>query len=86
TARDNMALIKHLEHFLSFGYPLLVGASRKSMIDYYSPSSVDERLAGSLYLHQKAIENGATIIRTHDPKEHIQMLNLYNSYKDLEIV
>lgn len=86
TARDNMALIKHLEHFLSFGYPLLVGASRKSMIDYYSPSSVDERLAGSLYLHQKAIENGATIIRTHDPKEHIQMLNLHNSYKDLEIV
>ncbi|MCR8695724.1 MULTISPECIES: dihydropteroate synthase [Campylobacter] len=86
TARDNMALIKHLEHFLSFGYPLLVGASRKSMIDYYNPSSVDERLAGSLYLHQKAIENGASIIRTHDPKEHIQMLNLHNAYKDLEIV
>lgn len=86
TARDNMALIKHLEHFLSFGYPLLVGASRKSIIDYYSPSSVDERLAGSLYLHQKAIENGASIIRTHDPKEHIQMLKLHNAYKDLEIV
>ena len=86
TSRDNMALIKHLEHFLSFGYPLLVGASRKSIIDYYSPSSVDERLPGSLYLHQKAVENGATIIRTHDPKEHIQMLRLHNAYKDLEIV
>lgn len=86
TARDNMALIKHLEHFLSFGYPLLVGASRKSMIDYYSPSSVDERLAGSLYLHQKAVENGASIIRTHDPKEQIQILRLHSAYRDLEIV
>lgn len=76
TAEQNLVLIKNLQHFLHFGCPLLVGASRKSVIDFYSPSAVSDRLAGSLYLHQIAALNGAAIIRTHDVFEHAQMLRL----------
>ena len=76
TAEQNLVLIKNLQHFLHFGCPLLVGASRKSVIDFYSPSAVEDRLAGSLYLHQVAALNGAAIIRTHDVFEHAQMLRL----------
>ena len=76
TAEQNLVLIKNLQHFLHFGCPLLVGASRKSVIDFYSPSAVADRLAGSLYLHQIAALNGAAIIRTHDVFEHAQMLRL----------
>lgn len=74
SAHENMVLIKHLEHFLRFNYPLLVGASRKSVINAYFPSSPSWRLAGSLFLHQQAVQNGASIIRTHDVYEHAQTL------------
>ncbi|MEA3522863.1 MAG: dihydropteroate synthase [Campylobacterota bacterium] len=76
---DNIALIAQLEHFLKLGYPLLVGASRKSMIDAIYPSMTEERLGGSLALHVKAIENGAEIIRVHDVKEHVQALKVWQA-------
>jgi dihydropteroate synthase len=73
---DNLKLLKHHEHFLHFGYPLLVGASRKSMIDKIIPTPIAERLPGTLALHLKAYEHGATILRAHDVKAHIQALSV----------
>jgi hypothetical protein len=34
TLQDNIMLIRNLEHFVTLGKPLLVGASRKSMIKF----------------------------------------------------
>ncbi|RQD68937.1 dihydropteroate synthase [Campylobacter hepaticus] len=76
SAKHNMILIKHLEHFLQFNKPLLIGASRKSVINAYFQSEVKDRLAGTLYLHLKAFENGASIIRVHDLYEHKQLFAL----------
>lgn len=76
TPLHNMLLIKHLEHFLHFEKPLLVGASRKSLINAYFKSEVENRLAGSLYVHLEAFKNGASIIRTHDLYEHKQLFAL----------
>lgn len=76
TLKHNLELIKNLEHFLNLGYPLLVGASRKSMIDQISISSVEQRIAGTLALHLKAVDNGASIVRVHDVYEHIQALHV----------
>jgi len=73
TPLHNLLLIKHLEHFLHFQKPLLVGASRKSLINAYFKSEVKERLAGTLYFHLKAFENGASILRVHDLYEHKQL-------------
>lgn len=78
---DNCALIRHQQHFLPFGKPLLVGASRKSMIDQISPSPSSERLAGTIALHLKAIEEGANIIRVHDVKEHVQAIAVWKALK-----
>jgi dihydropteroate synthase len=36
-------------------------------------------LPGSLYLHLKAFENGAQIIRTHDVAEHKQLFNMHEA-------
>ncbi|WP_428737725.1 dihydropteroate synthase [Sulfurimonas sp.] len=74
---DNITLIKHLEHFRVLGKELLVGASRKSMIDKITSSSIEQRLAGTLTLHLEAIKNGASIIRVHDVYEHKQALEVY---------
>lgn len=73
---DNISLIKNLEHFLTLEKPLLIGASRKSMIDKIFPSSVEERLSGTLALHLEAYRNGASILRVHDVYEHKQALEV----------
>ncbi|MBK1992013.1 dihydropteroate synthase [Campylobacter sp. 2018MI35] len=83
SAEHNLILIKHLEHFLQFNKPLLVGASRKSVINAYFKSEIKDRLAGSLYLHLKAFENGASIIRTHDLYEHKQLFKLNEAMQEV---
>ncbi len=79
TLEDNLQLIKHLEHFLTLQKPLLIGASRKSMIDKIFPSKSEERLAGTLALHLEALRNGASILRVHDVYEHKQALSMYEA-------
>lgn len=78
---DNLALVTHQSHFLRLGKKLLVGASRKSMIDLLSPSNTEERLAGTLAIHLKAIEEGASIVRVHDVKEHAQAIKVWKVLK-----
>lgn len=83
TLEHNLMLIKHLEHFLTLGKPLLVGASRKSLIDKISPSLVEERLGGTLALHLEAVKNGASIVRAHDVKEHVQALKIQTALNNI---
>ena len=78
---DNLALITHQKHFLRFGKPLLVGASRKYMIDKIVPSASGERLSGTLAIHLKAIEEGASIVRVHDVKEHVQAIAVWKALR-----
>jgi len=78
---DNLNLITHQSHFLRLGKKLLVGASRKSIIDAISPSKSDDRLAGTIAIHLKAIEEGASIIRVHDVKEHLQAIKLWQALR-----
>ena len=70
----NLTLLKNMEHFRSFGYEVLIGASRKSMIDKIAPSGVEERLPGTLAIHLDSIRKGASIVRCHDVKEHYQAI------------
>jgi dihydropteroate synthase len=76
TLNHNLDLIKHLEHFLTLQKPLLIGASRKSMIDKISASQPKDRLSGTISLHLEAIRNGASIIRVHDVAEHVQAIKI----------
>jgi dihydropteroate synthase len=89
SVEDNLKLISHLEHFRRFNLPLLVGASRKTLIEKIDGSdfscSSENRLSGTLALHQKAIQNGASIIRVHDVKEHVQMLKVIKAIEAMDI-
>ncbi len=75
----NLTLIKNLQHFKKFGCEILIGASRKSMIDKIVSTPTEERLPGTLAIHLKAVENGASIIRCHDVAEHQQALMVYKA-------
>ncbi len=79
TLVHNISLIKNLEHFLTLEKPLLVGASRKSMIDKIYKSEVQQRLPGTLGIHMESVRNGASIIRVHDVVEHAQALAVHKA-------
>lgn len=65
----NLRLISGLEQFRSLGYPLLVGASRKSFIGTVLNVPVHERVEGSLAAAVAAVLRGANILRVHDVRE-----------------
>jgi dihydropteroate synthase len=65
----NLAILNHVEFFLPLGFPVLVGASRKSMIGQILNAAPSDRLYGSLGAHVMSVVRGARLIRTHDVKE-----------------
>jgi len=81
TLDHNLTLLQNHEHFKHFGYELLIGASRKSMINMIHPSSPDQRLPGTLAIHLDALNKGASIIRCHDVFEHKQAIKVYEAIK-----
>ena len=66
TVRHNLQLLRELPRLAQLGLPLLVGLSRKSMIQQLIGRGVKDRLPASLALAILAVERGARIIRTHD--------------------
>ncbi len=74
TAEQSLTCIARLDAWRDFGVSLLVGASRKRFIHSVAPSEPMERLGGSLAAHLLAVENGATIVRTHDVAATAQAL------------
>lgn len=84
TLEHNLTLLKNMEHFLHFGYEVLIGASRKSLIDKIIPNTpADERLPGTLAIHLDSIKRGATIVRCHDVKEHYQAIKIQEAINNL---
>ncbi|MFY4821879.1 dihydropteroate synthase [Aliarcobacter butzleri] len=83
TLEHNLLLLKNLEHFKHFGYELLIGASRKSMINMITPSDIENRLPGTLAIHLESIRNGASIIRCHDVKEHFQAIKVFEAIENI---
>ncbi len=83
TLEQNITAITHLARLKSLGCPLLVGASRKSMIGKIIESTTDERLPGTLAIHTAAMLNGADMIRVHDVKEAVQAARVTDRLKDI---
>lgn len=76
TIEQNYELLDHLNEFKILGHEILVGISRKSFI--YKPLGItpSEALPATTALHQKAIENGADILRVHDVAAAKKLLHL----------
>jgi len=66
TTEHNLQLLACLEHFCALGYPVCVGASRKSFIGALLNLPVTDRLEGSLAAGVAAVLHGAHILRVHD--------------------
>jgi dihydropteroate synthase len=74
----NVAILKRLEAFHILGVPLLLGASRKSLIPAIAgPAPVTDRLPGSLVLALRGADAGVTWLRVHDVSETMQALKVW---------
>jgi len=76
TPEHNYRLMKDLKLFKASGHPLLVGISRKSMINVVLGTTPAEALNGTSVLNTYALLNGADILRVHDVKEAVQAIKL----------
>jgi dihydropteroate synthase len=76
TAEQSMTAIARLDRLKMFGLPLLVGASRKRLINAVVPTPPDRRLGGSIAAHLLAVAHGAAIIRAHDVAATVQALRV----------
>jgi dihydropteroate synthase len=79
TLSHNYELLQHLDRFKLFELPILVGISRKSMIQKVLHVPASESLNGTSALHMIALERGASILRVHDVKEAIECIKLFES-------
>jgi dihydropteroate synthase len=80
SVEHNYSLLNQLGVFRSlFPNPLLVGVSRKSMINRVLGTKPEEALNGTTALHAIALMNGAQILRVHDVEEAVQVVQLYEA-------
>jgi dihydropteroate synthase len=74
----NLAILRQLEAFHALGVPLLLGASRKSLIPAISgPAPVTDRLPGSLAIALRGAEAGVAWLRVHDVDATVQALKVW---------
>jgi len=78
TPEQSLRLIRELGRLRELGCPILLGASRKSVIGVITGQSVPaERVIGSVAAHLYGATHGAAMIRAHDISEHAQAFKVW---------
>ena len=80
---DNLKLLAGLKTFVKLGYPVCLGASRKSFIGKLDSSTAQNRLGGSLAAALAGYQQGVQIYRVHDVAETVQALRIASKIKSL---
>ena len=83
TIDQNYAIIANFEVFHQFELPILVGISRKSMIQQQLGTTAENSLNGTSVLHTLLIEKGAHILRVHDVQEATEIIALTQKIKTI---
>jgi dihydropteroate synthase len=76
TVEHNFELVRRLDELVALGRPILVGFSRKSSLGRImgDPEAKTGTTAASIGAAVAAYEHGATILRVHDVREHVEAL------------
>jgi len=85
TLEQNLDLIAHLDALKTLGLPILLGASRKSMIDKIIPTPAQRRIPGTVAVHSVGILRGADIIRAHDVAEAVQAARITDRLRERSV-
>ncbi len=77
TREHNFEILRRLKELKSLGFPILMGLSRKSLLDLSEADNATKDIF-SVALAAVAIENGVDILRVHNVKLHKMLLNVFN--------
>ncbi|ODT88891.1 dihydropteroate synthase [Phenylobacterium sp. SCN 70-31] len=76
--RHNLPVLAHLDRIVALGFPVLLGASRKSFIGALDGGAApDARLGGSIAAALAGAEAGVAAVRVHDVAETAQALKVW---------
>ena len=87
TAGHNWRLMAHLDALRALGYPVLVGASRKSYLGRLlagpdgTPRPVDERGAATVATSVLAVAAGAWGVRVHDVRDTVDAIRVWQAMR-----
>jgi len=84
TLEQNYALINNLDVFKVFELPILVGISRKSMIQKVLQTTAEQSLNGTTILNTLLIQKGANILRVHDVAEAMEIVRITEKLKEVQ--
>lgn len=72
SCEQNLTAMHRLDELAALGCPVLLAASRKSVIGLSLGLPVEERLEGTLATTAIGVLRGATFVRVHDVKENLR--------------
>ena len=83
TLAHNLALLAALDQVVALGFPVLLGASRKSFLAKLDPAAKDpaHRLGGSLTAALTGASAGVAAVRVHDVAETVQALRVWEAIR-----
>jgi dihydropteroate synthase len=80
TLKHNLRLLEELHAFTELGYPVMVGASRKSMFDQIlAGRPAKGRVTATVAAHYDAMLQGARILRVHDVQEACDSVRIFEA-------
>jgi dihydropteroate synthase len=79
TLEHNYQLLNQLDSLKLLEWPILVGISRKQMVQKVIGAGAADALNGSTALHMVALLKGAKILRVHDVKEAMDCVKIYKA-------
>lgn len=85
TYEQNLVLLQQLESLHSFGCPILLGTSRKSVIGLTLDEPADGRLIGTVATTVMGAMKGCSFVRVHDIKENLQAIKMTEAILHAEI-
>ena len=83
---NNYDLLDRLEIFKILELPILIGASRKSMIYKLLDITPEEALNGTTAVNMFALSKGASILRVHDVKAARECLKIFQAISHSSVV
>ncbi len=83
TLDQNYEIIEHLDLFKVLEKPILIGASRKSMLYKLLDITPKEALNATTIINTIALLNGANILRVHDVKEAVEVKKIVEKIKNI---
>ncbi len=82
TYEHNLEVICKLNELKSLGFPILLGASRKSVIGLTLNLPVTERMEGTLATTLQAVMSGCAFVRVHDIRENKRAIQMAEAIRE----